>query len=513
MKIKSIVGSSTAALLLIVFYGLGARVASRNAMGQAAKTIAELPDTPVSNQLRRFLTASARGDERELRAFFGSTFVDAALRERTAEDRFLAAVFFAHTYGPGYEVVRVSKSDETSINVLARANLTELWIAIIAVVEPTPPYRFVTLEVRPHAIPAFAFGTRALPDAQVRSRVTAYLQRLAKADLISGTVLVAHNGRSILRQSYGVANKTFNIPNQIDTKFNLASLGKMFTAVAIAQLVEAGKLSYDDPIGKLLPEYPNQEFARSATVRMLLLHRSGLGSFWNNEQYARTKDTLRTVPSYMALFMNEALTSVPGEKFQYSNSGFVILGAIIERLSGETFYDYVGAHIFRPARMPNSAYFERDQIVPNVATGYTFRSFSGGISRQQHTNESSLPARGSPAGGAYSTVDDLGHFAEALRRHRLLGAEAVAGMLKGQEEDARPGVMHAYGFFDETVNSRHIISQNGGFPGANTVIDLYTQEELGYTVIVLSNYDGPGAIAVSTKLRELLAVNASTHIQ
>src|SRR4030095_7346844 len=202
--------------------------------------------------------------------------------------------------------------------------------------------------------PAAAAPNRsAVDDAALARHINAYLEEAVAKDAFSGAVLIAKNGQPIFKKAYGMANKSNNTPNNIDTKFDLGSMNKMFTAVAIAQLVEQGKLSFTDTVGKLLPDYPNKVVAEKVTVHHLLTHTSGMGSYFN-EKFQANLNNLKTVPDYLPLFASDPLAFERGASWKYSNSGFVVLGLIVEKVSGQSYYDYVKEHIFKPAGMLNT---------------------------------------------------------------------------------------------------------------------------------------------------------------
>src|SRR5437763_11227801 len=186
--------------------------------------------------------------------------------------------------------------------------------------------------------PEAAAPPRKLTEAEVTESLAAYLEGLAKEDKFSGVVLVARGGKPFFVKAYGLADKTRNLVNNLETKFNLGSMNKMFTAVAIAQLAEQGKLAFDDKVGKLLPDYPNKDVASKVTIHHLLTHTSGLGSYWNAKFDAR-RATIKTVADYLGLFADEPLLFEPGARFEYSNSGFIVLGASLERGSGARHYE------------------------------------------------------------------------------------------------------------------------------------------------------------------------------
>src|SRR5262249_4825572 len=158
--------------------------------------------------------------------------------------------------------------------------------------------------------------------------------------------------------------------NRIDTKFNLGSMNKMFTAVAIAQLVERGKLSFDDPLSKFLPDFPDKESAEKIKIKQILTHTAGLGGYFSQKFIESSRDRFRTVDDMMKLAKEEKLQFEPGSKWQYSNTGFLVLGAVVEKVSGQSYYDYVRENIYRPAGMTNSDCYELDRVNTNLAVGY-----------------------------------------------------------------------------------------------------------------------------------------------
>jgi CubicO group peptidase (beta-lactamase class C family) len=292
------------------------------------------------------------------------------------------------------------------------------------------------------------------------------------------------------------------VPNQIDTKFNLGSMNKMFTAVAIAQLAAQGTLSFSDPIGTHLPDYP-RDVADKVTIHHLLTHTSGLGDFFN-EKFEASRANLRTVDDFIPLFIDKPLAFEPGEKWQYSNAGFIVLGDIIQKVSGQSYFDYVREHVYKPADMHNTDAYEMDRPVPNLAIGYT-RAYVREWPElgPWRSNLFLHTIKGGPAGGGFSTVEDLLKFDQALRGHRLLSPEHTNTILAGKVDlPGAPGVQYAYGFFDDRTKGSRIVGHGGGFAGINGQLDMYL--DLGYTVAVLSNYSPPAAHYVAMRLREMI---------
>ncbi|MDQ3258061.1 MAG: SgcJ/EcaC family oxidoreductase, partial [Acidobacteriota bacterium] len=288
--------------------------------------------------------------------------------------------------------------------------------------------------------------------------------------------------------------------------FNIGSLNKMFTAVAIAQLAERGKLSFTDTVGKFLPDYPNQAVAEKVTIHQLLTHTSGMGNY-QNETYSANLNKMKTVADLLPLFANDPLAFEPGTKWQYSNAGYALLGLIIEKVSGQNYFDYVKEQILRPAGMVNTDSYERDKAVPNRAVGYTRMNDNGRADPSLPRRENMRPAKGSPAGGGYSTVEDLLRFSLALRGHKLLSQKYTEIVMTGQVEVGGPVGKYAYGFSDKVFNGRHIVGHNGGGPGIGANFDMFP--ELGYTAVILTNYDPPAIMPVMMKIRELIPTTPS----
>lgn len=325
-----------------------------------------------------------------------------------------------------------------------------------------------------------------------------YLEDLETKDEFSGSVLVAKNGIPIFSHACGLASKSFNVPNRIDTKFNLGSLNKMFTGLAVCQLAERGKLDFNDYIGQHLPDYPNSIVAQRVTIHQLLTHTSGMGSFWNERFTSTSKERFKQVRDFFPLFIDAPLSFEPGEDYQYSNSGYVLLGAIIESLSGQNYFDYVREHIFEPAHMVNTDAYEMDYDTPNMAIGYTRE----GSPNRLHNNLYLHVVKGGPSGGGFSTVEDLLNFDIALRSGKLLSPEYTRLLLSGKVATDIPDVYYAYGFFERRLNGIQSIGHSGGFSGISSSLRMYL--EIGYTIAVMSNYDPPVAKQVADWIEEHL---------
>jgi CubicO group peptidase (beta-lactamase class C family) len=324
------------------------------------------------------------------------------------------------------------------------------------------------------------------------------LDALARNDDFCGTVLVAHGGSVALEKAYGLADRAQGSPNSLDTRFNIASMGKMFTGVAILQLVEQGKLSLSSRLSQVLPDYPNQEVARQVTIHELLTHTAGVADWMASPNYMDLRATLRSVADYVPLFVDQPLDFAPGSQYSYSNSGYILLGLVIERVSGEDYYDYVSKHIFAAAGMGSTGAFALDDLPPNTAVGYTQLNESIEWTDVWRDNVFVLPMRGASDGGGYSTLRDLYRFSQALLNDRLLSRSNTQLLLKGKVQAEEETRWYGYGFQDKVLNGQRVVGHGGGFPGVNSFLDMYI--DAGYVVVVLTNRDNGAAV-----VREFLA--------
>jgi len=337
--------------------------------------------------------------------------------------------------------------------------------------------------------PPQAGGTPMTGSAALDS-IKAYLKARVAADKFSGAVLIARDSSVLLKQAYGYADKRFRTPNTLETKFNLGSMNKFFTKLAIGQLAEAGKIALTEPFIKYLPDYPNRAVAEKVTVSQLLTMTSGMGDFFGEKYEGTPKDRIHALADYLQFFVDAPLGFEPGSQERYSNAGYIVLGLIIEKVSGEDYYGYVRKHIFVPSHMTNTDSYTMDGITANMATGYQHpgEGQSGWVS-----NIYSAPGRGSSAGGGYSTVRDLFSFLQALKDGRLLSGKYSSWMLTGELPGADP----------ELPLKEGAIGIAGGAPGING--DIEFDAASGNTIIVLANYSPPAATDAARALRGFLA--------
>ena len=325
--------------------------------------------------------------------------------------------------------------------------------------------------------------------------VEALLHEEGAADRFSGAALVTKDGEVLVSHAVGLADRHAEIPNTLQTRFRIGSMNKMFTAVAILQLVEAGKLELTAPLGDYLTDYPNQDIATKVTIHQLLTHTGGTGDIFGR-QFDAHRDELRTHDDYVELYGERGPEFDPGSRWAYSNYGFVLLGAVIEAVTGQTYYDYVHEHIYQPAGMTATGSQPENEAVPDRSIGYT----KPPAAAAWEPNTDTLPYRGTAAGGGYSTVEDLTRFAQALLSHQLLSPDSTQLMFTAKVEvESGPGTGYAYGFEDHrNSDGNGPVGHGGGAPGMNGDLRIYPNS--GYVVAVLANLDPPSAQRISSYL-------------
>ena len=316
-----------------------------------------------------------------------------------------------------------------------------------------------------------ACGVEAQEPAKEMDRVMADFARL---DLFTGTVLVARGGNIVYAKAFGEANKDHRVANILETKFNIGSIGKTFTGVAIMQLVEQGKVELTAPVSSYLEGFP---YGDKITIHHLLSHTSGMSNYMAHPEYRARMAGLREIDDWLALVYDQELVfDTPGERFAYSNSGIVTLGAVIEKVSGMPYESYIRANILAPAGMTDTGINYLEEVVPHRATGYTKRA-SGAF-----TSAVLQMPPASADGGLETTVLDMLKFDRALYGTSLLSEASKQKMFTPNLEN------YGYCWRVAVDSGRRTIGHGGGAPGISASFMRYPDDDV--TIIVLSNYSG-----------------------
>lgn len=429
-----------------------------------------LPDTPAGRLIEKRLQAFNAGDAAALQAYKDAHEADLSV-ERELGLREMTG---------GFELLRISHDEPNRIEVILREQDGDRVGTLSLQIDPQRPDRVARVNLIPMSrVPADHMPERLSRDEAWR-RVSNKAAQLAADDRFAGVLATGRDGRVATSMSLGDADRARGAKNTAETRFRIGSMYKMFTAVAVLQLVEQGRVELDAPLARYLPDYPNAELADKVTIRHLLTHTGGTGDIFT-DAYQAQRTAIREHDDYVRLFGNRAVEFAPGSREAYSNYGFVLLGAIIERVTGSSFHDVLRERIFMPAGMHDTGAEPEDQVRARVSIGYT-RTESGLVD-----NRDLLPWRGTAAGGGYTTVGDLLRFADALLTQRLLRSESMSEATRSQT----PGGLYGFGFqIGGSGDTRHF-GHAGGAEGMNGALRIYPAS--GDVVVALSNLDPPAA--------------------
>ncbi|MDQ3950528.1 MAG: beta-lactamase family protein [Gemmatimonadota bacterium] len=445
------------------------------------------------------------GREDSLVVFVRRAYATRELAARPAEGIVRGHRLWRQNYGT-FELLRIDSASAHAIDAFVRGTATGAIGKVYVEVDTSPPHGITGVWLIPFARPPAGLAVRTTrDDAAIVRDLREYASRLAAADLFSGSIVVRRGDVQLLSAAYGLARRDPQEPNTPETRYELASLSKLFTAVAIGQLVEQGKLRFETTLAEALPDYPNAATGGRITIHHLLTHTSGLPDFYRNGKFRQYEDSIRSLRDYWPTFAMDSLWSRPGERHDYSNSNYIVLGAIIEHHSGMAFESYVERHVFAPAGMTSTCYCEPG--APRRATPYSRYTSGFGPGRRSVPDRwIEVPAGakrpGAPAGGGISTAEDIARFGAALLANRLLSPEMTTRLLTprvSMDGDGHRG----YGFEVHDWFGTGFVGHGGNFWGVMSQLDIYP--ETGHVVVVLANNDASGGEAVRNWTRRRLA--------
>jgi CubicO group peptidase (beta-lactamase class C family) len=324
---------------------------------------------------------------------------------------------------------------------------------------------------------AFLIGSS--PAQTTAERMQQIVQPYVDAQMFMGSVLVAKHGKVIFKQSYGMADMEWSIPNSSTARFNIASMTKQFTAAAVLLLEDRGKMKTDDSIRKYFPDAPASW--DKITIYNLLTHTSGISD-----------DAATYVPGTpdKMIFHDKPLNFQPGEKWSYVNLGYIVLGYLIEKISGQTYEDFMRENIFRPLNMNDSGLESYVTVIPHRASGYV--PGDNGLENAARPDT----RLGFSAGSLYSTTEDLLRWEDGLFAGKVLSAASLRKMTTPFRND------YACGLFAKRVNGHLMIEHNGDNIGFNADMAYYPEE--GLAVIVLANQNGQAMSKIATALADVM---------
>jgi D-alanyl-D-alanine carboxypeptidase len=434
---------------------------------------AEIPDTPAGHALAMWISAMNSGDAAKLQAY-----IDAYHRKSKPQ----GWLDLRNVTGD-LSVLKIEKNEPNDIIAVIGESLADDVLRAEFKIDPTDPMKFLDGSQIAGADRPDDLAIPRLTQKEALKALNARAEGLVAQDKFMGVVLVESHGKILLEKTWGYADRDAKTPLKLTDKFRLGSMNKMFTATATLQLVGKGKLSLDGTVGRYLPDYPNKDIADHTTIRMLLTHTGGTGDIFGDD-FDKHRLELKTLADYVKLYGARAPEFPPGSRTSYSNFGFILLGIIIQKVSGEDYYDYVHDHIFVPAGMTDTASLPETDAIPGRVNGYTQKDGKWVL------NTDTLPWRGTSAGGGYSTLADLLRFAHAMMDGKLLPDDLRDAATRSETV----GDWYGYGFELHGTGLAHSYGHTGGAPGMATDLRIYPNAKT--VVIELCNID-PGAEVIS----------------
>jgi CubicO group peptidase (beta-lactamase class C family) len=394
----------------------------------------------------------------------------------------------------GLDLVRVQAVEGNGIVAVVRSRLTGDEQALALEVEPQAPHHITVLSevpFEPTAAPALTSEK-----GQLR-QIASYLKRLSDAEVFSGVVVIARGGKPIFSQAYGYADRDKKIANTVETPFLLGSMNKLFTGLAIGQLVEQGKLSYEDPLSKFIPDFPDPESARRVKIKHLLSHTSGLTSY--NPSISTPGNHTVTVQTVLDSIERKPAQFEPGTKWSYSNTGIQLLGRVIEVVTGQDYYEYVRKNVYRRGGMKRDPFPDYSRGTVAMAQPYEIEWDDG---RPRWANQMPTTARrGGPPGGGIASAPDLIRLGNAMNAGRIVKPETLRLHSSAKPELAAPHYGYAFKV-GARMAKRPLVGHGGNASGQCTEYGALT--DTPYTIVVLSNLTGGTCMSVTGKILQVL---------
>jgi len=356
-------------------------------------------------------------------------------------------------------------------------------------VEPQAPHRITAVPVIPAAVVATwnlkRAASVAVTEQERLQEIGSYLKRMGDAEVFSGAIVIARDGNPVFAQAYGYADRERKIPNTLETPFLLGSINKLFTGLAIGQLVEQGKLSYDDPLSKFLPDFPDPESAKKIRIKHLLSHTSGLAREGSPTD-SSSIDPQTTVKAMVDELERKPLAFNPGTNMAYSNMGFVLLGRVIEIVTGQDYYEYVQRNVFAPAGATSASFplLPKDGVAV-VPMAYPYEPVwdSENLRGDVQSQLGKHIRRGSPAGNAVASALDILKLSSAMRAGRIVKPETFR--LHSSPKPELGATDYGYGFVAGPYLGRPFVGHNGRSWGQCS--EFGELRDTPYTIVVLSN--------------------------
>lgn len=452
--------------------------------GVTAASAVTLPATPMG-QLGEQLIRQINTDSAAQIQQWAAGILSASVPQDDKKD-FLANLASAARDSGGVDLfnVRTDPQRPGMLQMVVKARRTgQLGLFFIAA-DPAQPSQLAQAHLVPMDDPALYadWPQKTISHTELARLIHGTLDRLVRTADFSGCLTVTDHAKTIFDECRGQADRRFAVPIDRQTLFHIGSIGKTFTAVAIAQLVEAGKLSWDTTLAQVVPEYPDHDAAKKITVWQLLHNTSGLGDIIVPEYFGNREHFIDPV-DYLDLIARQPKVSEPGKEWNYSNAGFMLLGRIVENVAHEVYCDYIQHHVFAPSGMHASGFDRLDEVTSKLAVGYFH---DGMFSSIWKADWSKIQFKGGPAGGGYSNNADMLLFADALRNGRLVKPATLEKMF-ADEVPAGPGA-EAAGFGDRLSHGSPIRGHTGGIEGTTANLQMVWNAN---AAVALTSNEGP----------------------
>jgi CubicO group peptidase (beta-lactamase class C family) len=380
------------------------------------------------------------------------------------------------------EVVEGGSGDERryALHVYAKAAADGRWRDLQFRLDPAPPHRIQSLVFIADVAEPIYLPNGDLSDPATRAWLDGYVDRLIADNDLAGSLLIARGDEVIFDRSFGYADSARRRPIGPHTRFSMASGGKMFTALCIARLVERGKLRFEDSLSRVAPKLRNEPFARGVTVAQLLSHTSGIGEYWTDD-YVRHRAQIRTLTDFLPFVRAAGTKFAPGERFEYSNSNYILAGLVLEAVSGKPYDQVLRDEILKPLGLKDTGLFPYD--VRDTLQAMTLRREGKGWAVADRG------VRGSSAGGCLTTASDMQRFARALADGKIVSAEMLS-TLTTSKTVGLPDVPMSYGYgfiLESTPGGVSSYGHAGIAPGMNFELRQFSPG--GVTLVAFSNQD------------------------
>ncbi len=457
-----------------------------------------LQNSTVGNLLKAFIDAANNRKVEPLSSFVLKYWDPSLIKERADSGRI--AMILESSIDIGTIVPISTQIDGNEATMVFKEEISEDWLSCKVQVTSGPPYFITSINITVTS-PLEGYEVQQITENNFSNHLENFLIKLEKMDLFSGVILISKDNHVIFQSCKGFIDRSTKIHSNLDTKFNLGSINKLFTTIAITKLVQESKISFRSTVAEILPDFKLAR-ADEITVYHLLTHTSGLGDFFgpeffqNMDKYVDIKDLLKLIEKQTPYFD-------PGSQFKYSNAGMEVVGGMIEKLSNMSYFDFVKEHIFLPSKMENTDSYFLDDPTPNLAIGYTkmYPSETQG-EKEWRSNKQMARKRGSAAGGGYSTANDMILFSHNLQKNQILNSIFTNLILSKKLMKFNPRFNDEnQDIFEDEHEEQININVNGGAPGINAHMAIRSP----YSIVVLSNFDPPSAMRVGNKIQRLLA--------